>query len=113
MHNRLEQLQNVTSRQREFAERYRATLFEGSQRYQRVHISPNSIYRTPMSMRDLDFRTVPSIAIEITEDDFERLIDASQEGEKHMRFREQNPVARKLYEEYMVMYFLTKGQDQV
>lgn len=115
MSNTLVELHPQTESQAKFAESYRAVLYQGNNFYQRVYLDSPSYNFTdgPTSWADITTRRVRSVAIEMTADDLDRLIRAAEEGEKHIRFREQNPIARKLYEEYITMYHLTRRDDLI
>jgi hypothetical protein len=56
---------------------------------------------------DLQTHEETGVRLELAVSDFERLMAAATEGLAHQRYREMNPAARALYEEYMVMFLLT------
>lgn len=92
-----------------FRQSYTATLHPLRRKYRRLAtIVP---YSTPnwnptiMDMQENGF------AIALSESDLRSLLRDATEGMKHARFREMNPAAMELYEQYLTMYFLTQHHE--
>ena len=97
--------------QKDFVSMFRASLFEGQKRYQRI--DPVSIpLQGPGYYRDdalfgMNTRVESGVAIEMAQSDFSRLMRYALEGAKHARFREQHPSAQAMYDQYNTMYHLS------
>jgi hypothetical protein len=107
-----------------FKKKYRAYVQEGNRRYavpKRVSMDPLSPSHEPF---DLDFEYEPSVQIDISKRDFERLVEMHrwiedkiqgayavgseamyiyQQYERELRIRNENPGVKKAYEKYQTL----------
>lgn len=111
-HDRLEQVSPSTHEEKEFVDKFRASIFEGQKRYQRI--DPFNIplqgpgYYHDEALMQMTTRIEIGVACEMAQSDFNRLVSSAFEGEEHRRFRERHPAAQACYDEYLSMFHLTK-----
>lgn len=96
-----------------FRNLYRCEIGDGKRYYKRLPMSyVDYINASPVgvgpSIMDLQTHEETGVRLEMASSDFERLMVSALEGEDHHRFREMHPAAKELYEEYMVMFLMTK-----
>lgn len=97
----------------DFCNIFRCEVGPGKRYYKRMPMAYNSYMQglSPSAM-DLTTHEEVGVRIDMASSDFEKLINASNDGLSHQKFRNMHPVARELYDQYMTMYHLTKDQER-
>lgn len=95
---------------------YRVSVSEGKN----YMYQPQSSYQTMWNAGPIDRYAYmdpftkqhrPGVKLDMSQEDFERLVSDASEGLDHRIFRDKHPAAQELYDQYMTMYILTRQEE--